>query len=271
MNKRKNFKEILVSLLDNYLIKNEEDTIVEYLISNSNLPGPRGNLELANELVEVITGYPIEDVERLWDLFLRLGKISSDEVAVNDPREFLSFCGVYVIGTIGSNNSEFFERSLIVLREVANDTRWRMREAASKGLQKLLVKHGQDTFRELNGWIGEDNWLEMRAVAAGIAEPSLLKDGQIAVKALELHKKILAKVITSRERKSEEFKTLRKGLGYTLSVVIQAIPEEGFKYLRRLADPKDKDIQWIIRNNLKKTRLTKNFSIEVQSINELLR
>ncbi len=189
MNKRKNCRETLIYLLDNYLSRNEENILVEFLISNSNLPGPRGNLELANELVEVIADYSIIETERLWELFSRLGKITSDEAPVNDPKEFLSFCGVYAIGTIGSNNAEFFRKSLIVLREASKDPRWRMREAVSKGLQKLLEKHRQDTLKELNDWIGNDNWLEMRAVAAGLAEPYLLKDGGIVVKALEVHKK----------------------------------------------------------------------------------
>ena len=78
------------------------------------------------------------------------------------------------------------------------------------GIQKLLEKQSQKTLKELEGWIVRDKWLAMRAVAAGVAEPSLLKNKQIAREALELHKKILDQVLTAEERKSMEFKTLVK-------------------------------------------------------------
>jgi len=52
---------------------------------------------------------------------------------------------------------------------------------------------------------------------------------------------------------------------------MHAIPKEGFEFMRKLVDSKDVDILWIIRENLKKNRLIKNFSHEVTSIKELLK
>ncbi len=111
----------------------------------------------------------------------------------------------------------------------------------------------------------------MRAVAAGVAEPALLRNKQTARWALELHKKIFAEILIAKERKSKEFKKLRQGLGYSLSVVICAIPKEGFEYVRQLTDAQDADILWIIKENLKKNRLIKNFPNEVASIKKLLK
>ncbi len=54
--------------------------------------------------------------------------------------------------------------------------------------------------------------------------------------------------------------------GYSLSVVVYSIPEEGFEYMHRLADSQDPDILWIMKQNLKKKRLTRNFLGEVASI-----
>jgi hypothetical protein len=109
----------------------------------------------------------------------------------------------------------------------------------------------------------------MRAVAAGVAEPALLKEKQIARSALELHRKIFAQILAVRERKSDEFKTLRQALGYSLSVVICGIPQEGFEYMRRLVDSQDVDILWIVKENLKKNRLIKNFPNQVAGIKKL--
>lgn len=138
------------------------------------------------------------------------------------------------------------------------------------GIQRLVAKRGQSALNELDGWVAKNKWLAMRAVAAGVAEPALLRDEQAAKHALELHKRIVAQIPATGERKTNEFKTLRKTLGYSLSVVICATPIEGFEYLQRITDSHDADIQWVVRENLKKNRLTKNFPNYVAATKKLL-
>jgi dethiobiotin synthetase len=98
----------------------------------------------------------------------------------------------------------------------------------------------------------------------------LLSDKKLAQKALSLHKLILNHINESVNRKTEDFKTLRKGLGYSLSVVVQAIPEAGFKFLDELILNEDNDIRWILKENLKKNRLTKNYPKKVQILSKKL-
>jgi hypothetical protein len=59
-------------------------------------------------------------------------------------------------------------------------------------------------------------------------------------------------------------------LGYSLSVVVSSIPEEGFEFMRRLAGSRDVDILWVVRENLKKNRLVRRHPREVESIQKLL-
>ncbi len=268
--KKESYKPDLTQFLDEFLRTGNKYTITEYLVSNSNLPSPRGNLELAAAFAEVVEVYSSRELEKLWELCLKLTEVSADEAEVNNPKEFLTFCGAYAIGSIASVSPRFFEKALASLRELANDPRWRTREAVAMGIQKLLTKQSQKTLEALENWITDTEWLAMRAVAAGVAEPPILKDDKIAREALELHKKIFAKILSSRERKSQEFKTMRKGLGYTLSVVVCATPKEGFGLMQQLVGLQDADILWIIKENLKKNRLTKNFPDDVASIKELL-
>jgi hypothetical protein len=157
------------------------------------------------------------------------------------------------------------------LKELASDPRWRTREGVAMAIQNMIEKQPQKTLREIEGWVENSNWLAMRAVAAGVAEPALLKDEQTVKSAFGLHKKIIAKIIAVQERKSAEFKTLKQGLGYSLSVVTYAIPREGFEYMRQLIDKQDAGVLWIVKENLKKNRLIKNFPEEVASIKELLK
>ncbi len=268
--KKESYKPDLTRFLDEFLRTGNKEKIIEYLVSNSNLPSPRGNLELAMAFTEVVEAYSSKELENLWKLCLKLTEISADEAPTNNPKEFLTFCGTYAIGAIASVSPRFFEKALVLLRELADDPRWRTREGVAMGIQKLLTKQSQNTLKALENWITDNEWLVMRAIAAGVAEPPILKDDKTARRALELHKKIFARILSSKERKSDKFKTLRKGLGYTLSVVVRAAPKEGFALIQQLVGLQDADILWIIKENLKKNRLTKNFPEDVASIKELL-
>lgn len=268
MSKKEGHKEDLADLLEGFLKDGNEKEIVEHLLSNSDLPSPRANLELAEAFAEVVEENFTRDPERLWNLCEQLVRVSSDQAPVSDPREFLPFCGAVAIGAIGSVRSELYRQALSSLRRLSNDPRWRVREAVAKGIQKLLAKQTR-TWKELEGWIEEGDWLAMRAVAAGVADPALLKKRENARFALELHRKIFARILANDERNSEGFRKLKQGLGYSLSVVIHSIPKEGFEYMRQLADSQDQEVTWIAKENLMKKRLVKNFPDEVASIKKM--
>lgn len=270
MSKKEAHKKVLADLLNGFLRTGDEEKIREYLISNSNLPGPRGNLELADVFAEIVEDYSIKNPPKIWELASRLTNVSPNEAPVNSPKEFLPFCGVVAIGAIGSVHATFYRKALIYLRKLANDPRWRTREAVAMSIQKLIAERSKNTLKELESWVDRNEWLAMRAVAAGVAEPALLRDDQTARSALKLHKKIFAQILALRERKSDEFKTLRQALGYSLSVVICAIPQEGFEYTKQLIDSQDADVLWVIKENLKKNRLVRNFPNEVAAIKKLL-
>ena len=56
---------------------------------------------------------------------------------------------------------------------------------------------------------------------------------------------------------SDDFKTLRKGLGYCWSVAVAALPEEGRPMMERWLACDDKDVIWIMKQNLRKKRLAR--------------
>mgnify|MGYP006269874339 FL=1 len=61
-----------------------------YLLKESSLPGPRGNIELARAVAE-------EGDEALFESLLSFGP---DKAPTNSPQEFLAFCGVLGQGTL---------------------------------------------------------------------------------------------------------------------------------------------------------------------------
>jgi hypothetical protein len=212
-----------------------------FLLRESGLPGPRGNIELARAVAE----------EGDADLFQRYLAFDANVAPTNSPQEFLAFCGVLGLGSLlAQGNTEWMG----ALRECASDPRWRTREAVAMALQHLGEVDMDLLLDEMEGW-SRGNLLERRAAAAGLCEPRLLKEPAHVVRVLELLDLITASIADVEERRSERFLALRKGLGYCWSVAVVANPDEGKRIMERWFSSDDKDVLWVMRENLKKKRL----------------
>lgn len=260
----------MVSLWEAYFETGDAEDLLSHLVANSNLPGRRANLELAHAFADLAERFTARDALKVWDLCVPMVDVPVAEAPVDDPREFIPFCGAIGIGAAASVSDELRQKGLRILQSLASDPRWRMREGVRFGLQRLLKRHTRTTLRELDTWIRPVRWLEMRAAAAAVADPSALDDKGTAVSALQLQRKILRQVAEADNRQSDAFKTLRKGLAYTLSVVVSAIPDEGFALMAELAGSGDSDVLWIVKQNLKKKRLTGKFPAAVKSLERQL-
>lgn len=260
----------LFAFFDSYFKNNDFKNLKTYLITNSNLPSPRANLELAKVFADLVEGNSNKQSEKLWRLCSEFIKISAEEAPTNDPMEFVPFCGANGIGAIGAVSPQYFKQSLSTMKMLANDTRWRIREAVCFGLQRLMANRGLDVIKQFELWLHDGTLLELRAIAAAVADPPLLKNSKLANAALSLHRHIFNRVLNITDRKSENFRILRKALGFTLSVVVCKIPEPGFEFMHYLVNSRDADIRWILKENLKKNRLIKNFPEQVESMKKLL-
>ena len=211
-----------------------------FLMKNSGLPGPRGNLELAQVVAE-------EGSIKQFEKFL------SFQAEENTPEVFLVFCGVVGLGKLtASGNIELFPR----LRVYASDSRWRIREGVAIALQYVGDRDMKLLLKEMWIW-SRGNWYEKRAVAAALAEPRLLKDPKIVTDVIKIFDQITADVEAAGHPKDEAFKVLRQGLGYCWSVAIAALPKEGKPVMEKWIASKNPDVQWIMKENLKKNRLIK--------------
>jgi hypothetical protein len=215
----------------------------DYLLKNSNLPGPRGNLELMQAFVE--TGSEKD--------FIALLDYTSDKAPVNSPEEFLAFCGTVGLGKLISQGKYIYYD---ILREKASDPRWRTREAVAWALQIIGKKDFNLLLNNIEPWITGNN-LERRAVAAGLCEPALLKEIQNSTMVIEILDRITRISINDKTSKRKDFQVLRQGLGYCWSVAIAANPVSGKPVFEGLLQLNDPAIIWIIKENLKKNRLLK--------------
>jgi hypothetical protein len=180
--------------------------------------------------------------------------ISGKDAPANNPKEFLVFCGIQGVASIGARRERYLIESMEILRKASRDERWRIREAVAMGLQNMVATN-RKLLSVLGTWAASGDYLEMRAVAAAMGEPSLMKDKRLVEVALELHKVIIDN-LKSPDRNSDEFRSLRQTLGYSISVVAPGNPEKAFGYLQSLLKKRDPDLTWIVRENLRKKRLT---------------
>jgi hypothetical protein len=213
------------------------DDWTQYLNANSGLPGPRGNLELVAACGEQA------DFTRARAL------VETDD-------EFSTVCGLVALGRIfGEGDKGQAE----LLHRHASDPRWRVREGVAMALQRAADDDPQASFGLAEVWAADSDPLVRRAAVAAVAEPRLLRDQTRARQALQFLNRITAGLdeVPADERKTSSVRTLRQALGYAWSVVISALPEEGLPMFHALETRTDPDIEWIVRENLKKARLKK--------------
>jgi hypothetical protein len=99
--------------------------------------------------------------------------------------------------------------------------------------------------------------LEQRAAAAALCEPRLLSRVEHARAVLLILDLITASILDQPYRRAENFRILRQGLGYCWSVAAVSDPEDGKALMEKWLLDTDPDIQWIMRENLKKNRLVR--------------
>jgi hypothetical protein len=242
MGKKEDLIKKLKPIIDN------PGKLEKFIIDNSNLPGPRGNLELAYALAEIYDNL---------DVLLKWIEITEYQADVNNPKSFLAFCSAVCLGKIYTKTKD--KRLISILKKLANDGRWRMREAVAFGFQNI----GEHDFKELKSifseWIKKSNNLEKRAILVSLAHPRFL-DEENAKFCFEITDTILKEM--DREN---NFDVLRKGLEFTISVFAAANPKLGFSFIKKWIG-KDKIIDRIMKENLKKNRLAKKYPKEVETL-----
>lgn len=214
---------------------------IQYLLENSHLPGPRGNLELLYQFSK-------EGERAVVDQCL---DYIHDNLK-NSPEEFVAMCGIVRYAIL---NRQEHRQTISFLMNYASHSSWRIREAVAMGIQEISENMVSATIEQLQDYL-QGNAYELRAIVAGLCEPKLLTDQDHIVKVLQILEKITQKLDHDQKLTTPE-ESLRKALGYGWSVVIVSLPEEGKRFFEKLFSLGGRHIQWIIQENLKKNRLRK--------------
>jgi hypothetical protein len=199
----------------------------------------------------------------------------------DSPQMFLAFCGVVGMGAVLARREEAsltepvvgkgFSTAtrpvvvvpspgaaspLQVLRYFAADPRWRIREGVAMALQRWGDINMRALLDAMTSW-SRGTPLEQRAAAAALCEPRLLGVPGQAAEVLQILDAITSSLLCIEDRKTDDVQALRKGLGYCWSVATAACPEAGKKLMERWFASTDRDILWIMKENLRKNRLAR--------------
>jgi hypothetical protein len=213
------------------------EELAAHLTAHSNLPGPRGNLELADAFSATASREAILEFAEVED-------------------EYLRFCGTQGLGRLLAEVPGDAPL-LAMLLERAADPLWRVREAVARALQILGRSEPAAMHGVVAAWVEHPDAYVRRAAVAAICEPALLRDGAGFRAGLGTCEAATASLValSPADRKSPGPRNLRQGLGYGWSVVVAANPGEGMPAFDRLRESADPDVAWIVKSNLSKNRL----------------
>lgn len=123
-------------------------------------------------------------------------------------------------------------------------------------LQRIGDENIELLLKEAEEW-SRGNLYEKRAAVAALCEPRLLKAQKVAASTLDILDQVTTSFANLQNRKSDDFEALKKGLAYSWSVAVAAFPEKGKKLFEKWVKSKDKDVNWVMKQNLKKNRMAK--------------
>lgn len=214
-----------------------------FLKENSDLPGPKPNLELAQAFARIGT---------LMD-FKKFIKLDYKEAPENTPAAFLTFCGILGLGRY---LAKYHDMGLLrSLRERANDPRQRIREAVTIALQTIGRKRITRLLKYAKSW-AEGSYFEQRAAITALCNPDLLIDREITLEVLELLDWVTASMTEENAQRDKGFQALEEALSYCWSIAVAALPEKGKPMMERWIKEDHPIIKSIMRKNLEKKRLS---------------
>ena len=262
--------DILSSLVERAL-KGNQRPLEFYLRENSRLPGARANMELANDVSYLLAASASRHPDTVRFLTNYFTNDDSRKVVNNTPAEFIMICGIVASGSCAAVRDEWRGETFEQLRRYACSSHWRVRRGVATSYQHLLAAAPDETAEQLMYLASEGNYWQQCAAITTIAEESLLYMPDVLTTALQLQHIILERLHNAPfdVRKGEDFRTLKRTLGFTLSVITVSAPVQGFALMRECATWNDTDIAWILRENLNKKRLAK-FVEDARVVSNLL-
>lgn len=264
MTKRQDYYDDVFPMLEN----NDFDNLEQYILTRSNLPGRMANLTLISLVADIMDAHP--SIAKSW---LPTLKTWFDTKADGDNAEtILLLTALESFGAIYHHSTK--EQHLEItaqLKNSLNDDRWRVREIVTESYKRIGLSSYDELISQFEAILAERRTpLEMRGMLATVAHPELLHTEQQQIfsqKIMILAFNFYMDLDLTKFTKEDKL-VLKKGLSFAPSVIVSKNPKEGFLFFDTLIAKQDKDITRIVKENLKKKRLSNIYPDEVESLLE---
>jgi hypothetical protein len=255
MGERKAAEE-LVSSWDRFVSDCSPEPLTAFLITNSGLPGPRGNLALAAEASRLIARHWAAKGGFLRDLIV--GWSTSGD-------EYLMFVAHSAIGHVLSSNPGEEDWAIPILYEANFSPLWRAREGVTFALEALLEDKADFALRLIDSWCSSRDPVVIRNSIVALAHPTQLRRNRTQLDALEWYNGVGMEIVAEEVQPEDDTKMLAKSLGFTLSVAAEADEAYLDEFDGWIGSPV-KAWRPIIRENLNKVRIKKKYPGRVEAL-----
>ncbi len=248
--------EELATSWDRLIADGSPGSLTEFLVTNSGLPGPRGNLTLAAEASRLIA--MDWATKRGFLKGLIIGWLASGD-------EYLLFVTHSAIGHVLSGNPEEVEWAVPILYEANFSPLWRAREGVTFALEALLEDRSDLALSLIDKWCKPRDPIVVRNSIVALAHPTQLRRNNAQLDALERYNGVGMEIVAKVIDPGDDVKMLAKSLGFTLSVAAET--DEG--YLDEFENWIDGNIKaWrsIIKENLTKARIAKKYPSHIEAL-----
>lgn len=260
--KRLDYYDNVFPLLEN----NDFDNLERYILTHSNLPGKMANLTLISLIADIMDANP--SIAESW--FPTLRTWFDAKADGNNAETILLLTALESFGAIyhHSTKEQHFEITA-QLKNSLNNERWRVREIVTESYKRIGLSSYEELITQFEVILSEKiTPLEMRGLLATVAHPELLHSEQQLIfsqKIMTLAFNFYMDLDLTKFTKEDKL-VLKKGLSFAPSVIVSKNPKEGFLFFDTLVTTQDKDITRIVKENLKKKRLSNVYPDEVESL-----
>ncbi len=222
------------------IINLKANHLKNYIIDNPELQGKYSKFNLANAFVDMVEKRYKEEPYYIYKMCLRFSKTKNIYAPIGSNEEYIPFCGTWGLGIIGKIDSDKRNECINIIKQRSFDKRWRVRDAAAKGIQEIMLADKPGMIKKINNWLKEKN-LELTLFSAEcLASPELLKDKNFGDEAINILRKIIPFIHDiSNDDSTIQGRMIIKRLSYAIGIVVSGYPVKGFIFLNELANTKD--------------------------------
>lgn len=242
------------------------DLLVAFLRKNSGLPGARANLKLAEAFADecALKGPTVDK------LLMQMLALDADDAPGATDMEFLPVCGVLALAKRGAKDKKFRPKAFALLKEAADDLRFRVRDAVSQGLAILGAAHPDETIHAMLTWA--DGYLYAANVMEALKSAAFLdaiKDADAAIACVNACFQLAVQAPRSAER-YPGYKSLIEGLSVVPGLVAVRFGAPMFDVMESWCKVKEPMLRDAILASLKSDRIRSRFADDVRRIEESL-